>query len=193
MKRAPSLLAAAIAIATLTSVLLPPARLLVWNITPSVPTGLYRIEPARQLRPGDRVAIAPPPRLQALLAERGYLPSGVPLLKQVAALEGQQVCRSGLTITIDGEPRATARPRDSLERDLPVWDGCRILRPGQVFVLNEHAPGSFDGRYFGVLARSTIVGRAVPVWTGEAGKAAHFVFAAPTSVISIQPPKGDDQ
>lgn len=167
MKRATMLFAAAAVLGALASVAFPPARLLVWNITASVPTGLYRIEPARDPRIGDRVAIAPPPQLRAFLAERGYLPSGVPLLKEIAALEGQRVCRMDLAITIDGELRAAARAGDTLGRALPVWDGCRTLGAGEVFVLNAHAPGSFDGRYFGPLARSTVIGRAVPVWTDE--------------------------
>jgi type IV secretory pathway protease TraF len=33
--------------------------------------------------------------------------------------------------------------------------------------MNWQSPDSFDGRYFGPLPASTVVGRAVPVWTDE--------------------------
>ena len=69
----------------------------------------------------DRVAIEPPAAIQRLLAERGYLPAGVPLLKRVAAVPGQRVCRTGLAITVDGVPMGDALDRDRRGRPLPVW------------------------------------------------------------------------
>ena len=50
----------------------------------------------------ELVAVLPPEPLAAFLAERSYLPRGVPMLKRVLALPGQTVCRNGLTITVDG-------------------------------------------------------------------------------------------
>ena len=58
-----------------------------------------------------------------------------------------------------------ARERDHLGRSLPQWRGCAWLGEGDVFVMNVDVSDSFDGRYFGVLPRSSILGRAVPVWT----------------------------
>jgi len=98
------------------------------------------------------------------------LPFGVPLLKPVAALAGQNVCRSGVHVTIDGKTAGDARPVDHRGRKLPVWQGCQHLGPGQIFVMNAAVPTSLDGRYFGVLPMDTVIGRAVPVHvrTGEA-------------------------
>ena len=59
---------------------------LVWNASASIPLGLYTITPIDHLKVGDRVAIDPPEAIASFLAERGYLPRGVPLLKTVAAL-----------------------------------------------------------------------------------------------------------
>jgi type IV secretory pathway protease TraF len=72
-------------------------------------------EPAR----GERVAIEPPPELRRLLAERHYLPTGVPLIKRIAAVRGQRVCRFAHGITIDGQYVGAARARDRLGRPLP--------------------------------------------------------------------------
>ena len=121
MKRGTLLLAGCIAAATLLSAALPFSRVLVWTASASVPTGLYHIRGAGALRVGERVAIDPPPALRRYLAKRGYLPTGVPLLKEVAALRGDTVCRSGLAVTINGDPAGMARARDSRARPLPRW------------------------------------------------------------------------
>jgi conjugative transfer signal peptidase TraF len=151
----------------------------VWNATASVPTGLYAIRGKASLNVGERVAIEPPPELRRLLAERRYLPTGVPLLKRIAAVSGQLVCRFGHGVTIDGEFVGAARARDRLGRALPAWFGCQRLRAGELFVMNPAAPDSFDGRYFGVLRITQVIGRATPVWTDEAGHGDHVWFADP--------------
>lgn len=46
--------------------------------------------------------IRPPADIARMLARGGYLPLGVPLLKPVAALSGQSVCRIGAAVTVDG-------------------------------------------------------------------------------------------
>ncbi len=53
------------------------------------------------------------------------------------------------------------------------------LQPGEVFLMNPTAPDSLDGRYFGPLPASSIVGRAVPLWTDE-GDDGRFVWRAAT-------------
>jgi conjugative transfer signal peptidase TraF len=147
-----------------------PAPRWVWNETASVPIGLYRIQPTVPVRIGDIVALRLPEREATLLATRGYLPFGVLLLKPVAALAGQNVCRIGVHVTIDGKAAGDAKTVDHRGRPLPVWQGCRTLGSGQVFVMNAAVPTSLDGRYFGVLPMDTVIGRAVPVHvrTGKA-------------------------
>ncbi|WP_180490275.1 S26 family signal peptidase, partial [Escherichia fergusonii] len=71
------------------------------------------------------VAVDAPEPLATFLAERGYLPKGVPLMKRILAVSGQTVCRSNLTITVDGVEVGAALERDRAGRDLPVWQGCR--------------------------------------------------------------------
>ncbi|QRZ15976.1 S26 family signal peptidase [Paracoccus methylovorus] len=141
---------------------------LIWNASASVPLGLYVLRPAGDLTVGDLVAVDPPESLAGFITERGYTAVGVPLLKHVAALAGQRVCRSGSTITIDETSVSEALPQDRLGRDLPVWQGCRILMPGEVFLLNAGIPDSLDGRYFGPLPAHSVIGRAIPLWTDDA-------------------------
>ena len=165
MKRTALLSAMAASALAMTSLMLPERRLVVWNVTPSVPTGLYLLEDRTQIGVGDHVAITPPRAMRRWLSERGYLPAGMPLLKRIAAAEGQQVCRFRHGITIDGRLVALARARDRLGRPLPVWAGCRTLGAHEFFALNPARADSLDGRYFGLLPRSSILGKAVPIWT----------------------------
>lgn len=186
------LLAGAVATATLATLAVPVSRYAVWNATASVPTGLYAIRGKASLHVGERVAIEPPLPLRRLLAERGYLPTGVPLIKRIAAVSGQRVCRFGHGVTIDGAFVGVARARDRLGRPLPAWFGCGTLRSGELFVMNPAAPDSFDGRYFGVLREAEVIGRATPVWTDEAGHGGHVWFADPRADLRpTSPTEGD--
>lgn len=154
-----------LAAATIAAVAATPARpLLLWNATASAPIGLYRVASESPVGRGDLVALAPPPVLAAWLDARGYLPHGALLLKRVAATWPSVVCRSGLQVTVDGEPVGLALPRGRRGEVLPQWRGCRRVRPDEIFLLNV-APWSLDSRYFGPLPRRAILGRAVPLWS----------------------------
>jgi conjugative transfer signal peptidase TraF len=139
----------------------------VWNVSESVPTGLYHVQPARRLIVTALVVTYPPEPLATFLADGGYLPRGVPLIKRILALPGQTVCRTGLTITVDGIDMGAARERDRRARPLPVWQGCRTIAATEVFLMNWDEPASLDGRYFGPIPLQAIVGRAEPLWTFE--------------------------
>ena len=141
--------------------------LLVWNASESVPIGLYAVRDAGRLATGELVVARPSEALADFLAAGQYLPKGVPLIKHVAALPGAIVCRHGLTVSIDNIVRAEARERDHAGRLLPSWSGCRTIADDDVFLMNASEPGSLDGRYFGPLPSSRIVGRAVPIWTEQ--------------------------
>lgn len=144
-----------------------PLPRVVWNASASAPLGLYRIEPDRDPPVGALVAVAPPEHLGRWLAARGYLGERVPLLKHVAAKAGQRVCRIGAVVSVDTRPVAVAMARDGRGRPLPVWQGCRTLRVGELLMLNPDHADSMDGRYFGPLPASTVLGRAVPILTRD--------------------------
>jgi conjugative transfer signal peptidase TraF len=137
----------------------------VWNVSESVPTGLYRLTPARQLSVTEFVALRPPEPLETFLDLNGYLPIGVPMLKRILAVPGQTVCRSGVKVTVDGIELGVARERDGSGRPLPVWQGCRVVGNDEIFVMNWQSPNSLDGRYFGLIPASAVIGQAIPVWT----------------------------
>jgi len=140
-----------------------PKPLLVWNATASAPVGLYR----RSFSNVERAAwvlINPPDRARILAAQRGYLPQNVPMVKRIAALSRDTVCRTNSIVTINGIVRAIALSHDSKGRALPVWQGCERLDNNQIFVLTTPS-ASFDSRYFGVVPRANIIERIEPLWT----------------------------
>lgn len=192
MRRRTIIVAALAAGFAMASLALPTRRPLVWNVTHSVPTGLYWIGDKDALAVGERVAIEPPAAVRQLLTERGYLPIGVPLLKRVAAVSGQRVCRFRHGITIDGQLVALALASDRLGRPLPAWSGCHVLGPGEVFTLNPVEPASFDGRYFGPLPVNAVIGRAIPVWTDERGDGRREWFADARTPLSPPPTKENE-
>ena len=145
------------------SSLFHPAPKLLWNASASAPIGLYAVRPARRLHVGELLVVRPPEPLASFLAEGGYLPEDVPLVKHLVALPGQGICRTGNAITVDGAPMGQALESDRRGRLLPVWQGCRTLAQGEVFLMNS-AADSLDGRYFGPLPFTAIAGRAEPIW-----------------------------
>lgn len=152
---------------------------LIWNASASTPIGLYSIAPADRFEVTDLVAVRAPEPLAAFMVERGYIGRGVPLMKRVAGVPGQQVCRRDHAITVDGVLMGDALDRDHLGRSLPVWQGCRRIAEGELFLMNWSVGDSLDGRYFGPLPTSDVVGRATPLWTDEQGDG-RYVWRAPT-------------
>ncbi len=152
---------------------------LIWNASASTPIGFYSVEPAKRLEVTDLVAVAALEPIASFLADGGYLPRDTPLLKRVLGLPGQTVCRSGVLISVDGVAMGTALQRDRIDRPLPDWQGCRIVADGEIFLMNWDVPDSLDGRYFGPIPASAVIGRAVPLWTDEDGHG-RFEWRAPT-------------
>lgn len=142
----------------------PPRPLLIYNASASAPLGFYRVLPAEPLRRGEFVLARTPDSVRELAAERDYLPATVPLVKRIAAVGGDTVCAIHRAITIDGRHVADQLVADSRGRPLPIWSGCQTLRPDEIFLLMQGVPDSFDGRYFGPIPVSAVIGRLVPLW-----------------------------
>jgi len=166
MTRAATLITMSIAIVTQAfSMGTKPAPRLLWNASASVPIGLYTVEPSDQLAVTNLVVAMPPNSLATFLAERDYVPLGVPLIKRILAVRGQSVCRNERVISVDGIAMGMALAHDRQGRPLPVWQGCRAITQYEVFLMNWDEPASFDSRYFGPMPVSAIIGRAQPLWT----------------------------
>lgn len=138
---------------------------LIWNATASVPVGLYRLSRVVAVR-GEIVAVRLPRSIADLASARGYLPHHVLLLKPLGATAGDQVCRRGSLVFVNGALRAIASSADSRGQLLPMWRGCMTLGPDELVVIGTRRD-SYDSRYFGPLRTAQILGRAVPIWTNH--------------------------
>ena len=139
-----------------------PQPRLVWNASASVPIGLYRAVSGSPER-GDFVLVRIPKSVEKLAATRGYLPAGVPLIKRVAAVAGDDVCAFDGAIVVNGGIVARQRKVDRAGRSLPCWTECRELAQGEFFLLTN-APDSFDSRYFGPVSSAQVIERLAPLW-----------------------------
>ncbi|WP_419739563.1 conjugative transfer signal peptidase TraF [Ruegeria sp.] len=137
--------------------------LLVWNASASAPIGLYRVTSGAPER-GDLVLVQPSKSIAKLAAERRYLPAGVPLIKRIAAMSGDDVCAFNSVIIINGDVVADHLKVDRKGRPMPRWNECRTLEADEIFLLLTPA-GSFDSRYFGPVKRHRIIARLAPLWT----------------------------
>jgi conjugative transfer signal peptidase TraF len=153
--------------AALPAVWQPDVRL-VYNASASAPLGWYLIRPATTPTVGDYVLATLPTTAAVLAAERGYLPAGVPILKQVGAVTGQHVCVTGDAVLVDGAQFGRLRRSDSRGRPLTGWLQCRRLANGELMLLSTTNPASFDSRYFGPIVASAVRGKAMPLWTWSA-------------------------
>ncbi|MGV8180285.1 S26 family signal peptidase [Pseudomonas aeruginosa] len=136
----------------------------VYNASDSVPAGWYHITSTGSLAAGDLVLVRLPAHAATLAAQRGYLPSHVPLLKSVAAVSPQIVCAQGDQMLVDGHVVVRRLYRDQQGRALPFWQACRRLVGDELFLLSTSNPESFDSRYFGPIRASAVIGQAQPLW-----------------------------
>lgn len=148
--------------AALFGLVFAPQHKVIWNRSASAPGGLFWLSD-EPITKGQWVLLSARSMPAQWAASRGYVGAGWPLLKQVAGLPGDRICRHGVAVFVNDRQVAAARLVDTDGRGLPAWEGCRTLRAGDVFLLSPH-PSSLDGRYFGAVKRTEIEGVARPIF-----------------------------
>jgi hypothetical protein len=123
-----------------------PAPRLIWNATASTPTGLYALRPAGPLHALELVAVRPPEPIASNLADGGFLPKGVPLLKHVMAVAGQTVCREN---DCSSGRRRSAYPPSSLTPRPPESSCTRRAIPMPVSSRKRPSASAFRRRGYG--------------------------------------------
>jgi len=134
-----------------------------WNLSPSLPQGLYRLAPASAPTRGSTLLFPPPPLAAAVIASRRYLPPGTKLLKTVAALPGDRVDIDANSYRVNGREIGAVASLDSAGRPLQPFLFSATVSAGYAFVATG-APLSFDSRYWGPIPLSSVT-VVVPVWT----------------------------
>jgi conjugative transfer signal peptidase TraF len=132
------------------------------NETPSMQKGLYvRTGNATDLKRGEIVAVPMPKNAKDYLVGKLGYPADTFLIKRVAALPGEIVCRQKDTLSVAGKT-LQAKAHDRHDNVLPNWQGCHQLSNERIFIQGDH-PGSFDSRYFGPVSRQGLSGTYLQV------------------------------
>lgn len=144
------------------------------NTTGSLPVGLYRVVDA-PVGIGTHVMFCPPRTAsndEALA--RGYLGAGLCpggygyLMKRVAAAAGDLVEIGPAGVRVNGHhwPCSTPMRQDRAGRPLRFHPGLpRVLGEDEILPMSDLSAASYDGRYFGPVARSSITAAIVPLIT----------------------------
>lgn len=132
---------------SLFGIVFSPTERLLWNRTASAPMGLYWLND-KPFTLGRWVVVSAKSPEAIWANQRGFVGKDWPLLKRIAGMPGDEICRVDGRIQINQIPHGTVKQTDSFGQELPSWDGCIHLDESQVFLMNRH-PDSLDGRYFG--------------------------------------------
>ena len=131
------------------------SRLLLFNRTPSLPTGFY-VYCGSQVHRGDVVAFALPQPAWHYAHLRGES-IDVLLLKHVLAVGGDFVSTYDGQLRVNSELVGPVASVDSAARPLPHWSAARVLAGDELIVGSTH-DRSFDSRYFGPIHTDQVLG-----------------------------------
>lgn len=136
-----------------------------FNVTPSLPLGVYRAtsDPAV---PGSVVHVCLPRDVAEFARARGYLGPGScagnvrPVGKVVLAAGGDVVTTTRDEIRVNGTPvpRSGTARKDSRGRPLPHHEwGDHRLGPDELWLFSPGATNGYDSRYFGPVRTSNVI------------------------------------
>lgn len=142
-----------------------------FNLTPSVPIGLYRLR-SSSLEIGHLVATCLTEPFSAFGLERGYLRQGScsdgasPVIKHVAASAGEVVEVTAGGVFVDGRRIQNPAPSvDSEGRNLsPLAAGSYPLSQDELWLFSPRE-NSWDSRFFGPVPIDNVLGVVQPLWT----------------------------
>ena len=156
MKRRWLVIGTIASLACLSALVWNPQARLIWNRTESAPVGLYWLSDD-PFTHGRWVVVSARSEAAQWSQTHGFIGKDWPMIKQIAGVPGDEICRHGTTISINSIAVANALTSSHSSLELPVWQGCPMLNDDEVFLLNPHQK-SLDGRYFGATKTSDLDG-----------------------------------
>lgn len=136
------------------------------NLSNSEPVGIYKMEPHLDaLRRGEMVVMNCPAGYDKYLYGRKWLPHGWPLIKSVGALAGDTYCVTDKMLSVKASRIGPVFRFDSRNLPLPIIRGCRTVSQGHFLPIATGLVNSFDGRYFGDVPESLVIGKVRPLLT----------------------------
>jgi conjugative transfer signal peptidase TraF len=144
------------------------------NTSKSVDLGLYWVI-NKGPHKGDFVSFCPvDDALTRMAYERGYIKFGncpghyQRLLKIVVGETGDKICIQERGVTVNGAllPNSAVLSQDGFGQSLrPFSTNPFVLNTGELLVMTQHNPMSFDSRYFGPIRLNQISAVVKPIWT----------------------------
>jgi len=140
---------------------------IVINPTPSEPPGFYRVvlHAPQNYRRGMTVVFPVPATFQSFVYGHRWLRNGVPFLKTIVALAGDQVCVFDDHFEVNRRTLGPVYSVDNSGSPMPRIRGCFVIAPGAFFPASTYNPRSFDGRYIGPQPLAALRGEARALWT----------------------------
>jgi conjugative transfer signal peptidase TraF len=139
-----------------------------YNHSKSLPRGLYWHQPVvHPVHRGQLVCFrfVPPEWVKT----RRYFPDGTLLCKSVLGLPGDRIVRSGVETQIctanSCVSAGASLTHDSQGRPLPEIGFPGIIPAGSLYLSSTRVPNSFDSRYLGLIAESSLVHETHPLLT----------------------------
>lgn len=134
------------------------------NCSPSVPKGIYKKIPVTEsLQKGDLVLMEIPEDMKVYVYDRGWLPHGAVLLKEVGGLSGDTYSVIEGIFFVNNEPIGRVFEKDRKGLPLPALNGSYVVNEGDFLPVATGIATSFDGRYYGSVSQELIRGIAKPV------------------------------
>ena len=129
------------------------------NVTASAPRGVWlRAAVPAVVERGMWVTLPAPASVKP------WAPSWAHLLKQVAAVAGDQVCVSKQTLLIRGRSYGPVAQHGAHGEPLPhLGEGCLTVEHRKVFLANQ-TPQSLDSRYFSTVPIELLTAVMTPLW-----------------------------
>ena len=144
-----------------------------FNVTDSIPFGLYRITNLKKLK-NSYVIFCPENRPVFQLAKnRGYIDSGLCpgvygyLMKKVVATGGDEVSitNDGVLVNQSLIPFSKPLPLDGIKRPMPQEHFFAYqLKEKEILTMTSQSKWSFDGRYYGPIHVGQVKGVITPIW-----------------------------
>ncbi|WP_349764114.1 S26 family signal peptidase [Fusobacterium sp. SYSU M8D902] len=128
----------------------------IYNMTPSIPIGFYKIEKIsnqNDIKVGDIIVFNISLSDKAFLIERGYISKRTKaLMKKISAKEGDIVEVDNF-LKINGKIIKKLKDKDIMGKNLPLKKGKFQLKEGEYFLIGDSS-NSFDSCYLGIIKDS---------------------------------------
>ncbi|VBB08466.1 peptidase s24/s26a/s26b/s26c [Lucifera butyrica] len=140
-----------------------------FNLTNSVPIGIYKVVPGSTVGIGEYVVFDLPDRIANQIEGRSWYDRNIPLIKRVEGLPGDQFEIRNYGFFINDSYIGPVFQADTAGLPLPQDHGVHTVRPGRFLPVAADIPNSFDGRYYGDVATSQIRAIVKPIWVLKEG------------------------